>query len=168
MSGCCCCKEESMPVTSVPKGMNGECNCAGQEIDFLGKTAKADIKFDKIAELFDTGEDAFSMLEKHKITEYTRALWNLHKEVIDATIEGGWDNDTHPWLRDMQDFWRYPLAFCDYGMLSMAIIEPDMKDEIIEYARKTLLLMKETPIWDEWIRFRFNDNPITKDNIMYK
>ena len=48
------------------------------------------------------------------------------------------------------------------------MIDPSMKDEICEYARKTVLLMKDTPIWDEWVRFGFNDNPITKDNIMYK
>lgn len=169
MGKCCCCHEEKSNSASMgPKGKNGDCNCAGQEIDVIGKTARADMQFEKEAILFDSGDAAFAMLENHKLTDYTRALWNLHKEIIDATLDGGWDNEVHPWQRDIQDFWRYPLAFCDYGMLSMAMIEPEMKDEIVEYARKTLLLMKDTPIWDEWIRFRYNDNPITKDNIMYK
>lgn len=167
-TNCCCCTHTETPAAGNAMGKNGDCNCAGQEIDVLGKAARADIVFARTAKLFDTGESAFSMLKKHQLTDYTKALWELHKEVIDATLDGGWDNETHPWCRDLQDFWRYPLAFCDYGMLSMAMIVPEMKEEIIEYARKTLLLMKDTPIWDEWIRFRFNDNPITKDNIMYK
>lgn len=167
MSGCCCCHSENIQDTA-PKGVNGDCNCAGQEIGILGKTAKADMDSNDTIKLFDTGKDIEEMLKSHRLTDYTMALWNLHKEVIDTILDGGWDNEKHPWHRDLQDFWRYPLAFCDYGMLSMAIIAPQMKDEIIEYARKTLLLMKDTPIWDEWIRFRFNDNPITKDNIMYK
>lgn len=162
---CCCCNKGG---TASAKEKNGDCSCAGQEIDILGKTAKADVVFDKAAELFDTADEAFSMMKTHKLTAYTKALWELHKEVIDATLDGGWDNEMHPWCRDLQDFWRYPLAFCDYGMLSMAMIAPEMKEEIAEYARKTLLLMKDTPVWDEWLRFRFNDNPITKDNIMYK
>ncbi|MEY8298895.1 MAG: hypothetical protein ACLRJC_08125 [Emergencia timonensis] len=153
----CCCKEKTQ-----------DCNCAGQEIEVLGKTARADIQFDQIAELLSTGKETFAMYENHKLTESALAMWNLHKEVIDATLDGGWDNQRHPWCREMQDFWRYGLAFCDYGMLSMAMIDPSMKDEICEYARKTVLLMKDTPIWDEWVRFGFNDNPITKDNIMYK
>lgn len=169
MEKCCCChSEDAHNKSTAPKGKHGECNCAGQEIDVIGKTARADIAFEETVKLFDTGDEAFSMLENHKLTDYTKALWNLHKEVIDSVLDGGWDNEMHPWHRDLQDFWRYPLAFCDYGLLSMAMIEPEMKDEIVEYARKTLLLMKDTPIWDEWIRFRFNDNPITKDNIMYK
>lgn len=168
MSDHYCCQNDIKNIGSLSKGKNGECNCAGQEISVLGKTAKATVTFDNTVELYDSGKSVFSMLERHALTDYTKALWNLHKEVIDSTLDGGWDNEKHPWHRDLQDFWRYPLAFCDYGMLSMAMIAPDMKNEIIEYARKTLLLMKDTPIWDEWIRFRFNDNPITKDNIMYK
>ena len=101
----CCCKEKTQ-----------DCNCAGQEIEVLGKTARADIQFDQIAELLSTGKETFAMYENHKLTESALAMWNLHKEVIDATLDGGWDNQRHPWCREMQDFWRYGLAFCDYGM----------------------------------------------------
>lgn len=154
---CCCCKE-SLHV----------CTCAGQEIQVLGQSAKADIIFENIPELLSTAEDVWNMEKRGKLTPSAKALWELHKEVIDATLDGGWNNQKHPWDRDLQDFWRYPLAFSCYGMLSMAIIEPEMKEELCEYARKTLLLMKDAPIWDEWVRYGFCDNPITKDNIMYK
>ena len=77
----CCCKEKTQ-----------DCNCAGQEIEVLGKTARADIQFDQIAELLSTGKETFAMYENHKLTESALAMWNLHKEVIDATLDGGWDN----------------------------------------------------------------------------
>jgi len=155
---CCCCTSESMH----------SCNCAGQEIEVLGKTAQAKMDFDSIPELLAGSEESFSMLENHKLTTYAESLWNLHKEVIDDTLAGGWNNCKHPWAKELQDFWRYPLAFCTYGLLSMAMIVPERKDEICEYVRKTVLLMKDAPIWDEWVRYGFCDNPITKDNIMYK
>lgn len=34
--------------------------------------------------------------------------------------------------------------------------------------RNSIQLMKDTPVWDEWVREGFSDNPITRANIMYK
>ena len=162
----CCCHAQQEKKENTEE--LHRCTCAGQEILVMGKSMRADLSFDEVATLLSTAEQVWDMPHAGRLTPAARALWNLHKEVIDATLAGGWDNPVHPWDRDLQDFWRYPLAFCCYGMLSMAMIEPGLKPELCEYARKTVLLMKDAPIWDEWVRYGFCDNPITKDNIMYK
>ena len=167
-SCCCCCHKKEAVVEEQKKEALHVCTCAGQEILVLGQSARADLTFEEVPGLLSTGRQVWKMKEMHKLTEAAAALWELHKEVIDATLAGGWENLSHPWDRDLQDFWRYPLAFSCYGMLSMAMIQPQMRGELCEYARKTLLLMKDAPIWDEWVRYGFCDNPITKDNIMYK
>lgn len=161
-------KDNQMPCCKQKLEKTHECNCAGQEINILGKSAKAEMSFDSVPKLLSSSKESFAMFENQKLTDYAEALWNLHKEVIDATIAGGWDNNLHPWAKELQDFWRYPLAFCTYGLMSMVMIEPQRKEEVCEYLRKTVLLMKDAPIWDEWVRYGFCDNPITKDNIMYK
>lgn len=119
-------------------------------------------------ELVSSGEEVFAQYEKHELTPWAKALWELHKEVIDATMAGGWDNLDHPWSRDMQDFWKYPIAFSAYGIPSLVLIDPSLYGEACEYMRKLLLLLKDAGAMDEWMRLEFDKDPVTDKNIMYK
>lgn len=113
-------------------------------------------------------DDVFAQLERGRLSEFARGEWEFHKRVIDATMAGGWDNPQHPWLRSMQDFWRYPLAFSTYAIPSLVMVEEGLFTEAAEYMRKSILLFKDTPIWDGWVRKGQGPDPICCKNIMYK
>ena len=108
------------------------------------------------------------MYETHKLTASAAAQWEFHKEVIDAAIEGGWDNKLHPWGRERQAFWRYPLAFSSYGLASLAMIDNSKLHDVVDCMRKSILLMKDIGIWDDWLRLEFGKDPVTTMNVMFK
>lgn len=113
-------------------------------------------------------EAVFAQREKGALSEFARGEWEFHKQVIDATFRGGWDNPTHPWMRDMQDFWRYPLAFSTYGIPSLVMIDESLYPEAADCMCKSLMLFKDTPVWDGWVRKGQGEDPICCKNIMYK
>ncbi len=161
----CCCHADSADKGAHNTGMT--CQCGEGGIDLFDQKPQAKIDTDQIPDLICTGEETFSMLKNHKLTKEAAALWELHKEVIDCTLQYGWDNLIHPWSRALQNFWKYPLAFSTYAIPSIAVIEPARIEEASQYLRKSLLLMKDSPIWDGWTRQGYGD-PVSKDNIMYK
>lgn len=119
-------------------------------------------------ELVNSGEEVFAQFERHELTLWARAQWELLKEVVDATMYDDWDNLEHPWNRDMQDFWKYPIAFASYGIPSLVLIDPSLYDEACAYLRKLLLLLKDAGSFDEWTRLEFSKDPVTDKNVMYK
>ena len=119
-------------------------------------------------ELLSTAEETFQMEMAHKLTASAAAQWELHKEIINATIEEGWDNQNHSWGRERQAFWRYPLAFSSYAIPSLIMIDPSKYDEGVDCLRKSILLMKDIGIWDDWTRLEFGKDPVTTMNVMYK
>lgn len=119
-------------------------------------------------ELFSSGEEIFGAYEKHQLPLWAEASWNLHKEVINSTIYGGWENETHPWDREIQDFWKYPIAFASYGIPSLVMIDPSYYAEACDILKKSLMLLKEAGSFDEWTRLEFGKDPVTTKNVMYK
>lgn len=161
-----------MAERSDREGRGGACTCSGGDDSFLASLndAARELIFDSSTapDLVSSGEEVFASREGGELTPWTRALWNLHKEVIDATIAGGWDNRKHPWNREMQDFWKYPIAFTSYGFPSMAMAHPEMTDEILDLFRKHIQLMKDAGAFDEWTRLDFGKDPVSDKNVMYK
>src|SRR5690606_22077952 len=94
----CCCSNLQEPETTVGKRLN-ELNdgCAVNEDS-------------SVPELISSPEETFNMGTSLQLTESAKALWEMHKSVINETINGGWDNSVHPWPRAMQSFWKYSLA----------------------------------------------------------
>lgn len=119
-------------------------------------------------ELPNSGEEIFAAEKTGKLPAWTEACWKMHKSVIQSTIDGGWDNQVHPWNREMQDFWKYPLAFTAYGIPSLVITDPGKYEEACDILRKTILLMKDAGACDEWTRYEFGKDPVTTKNVMYK
>lgn len=91
--------------------------------------------------------------------EYVRHLYTE----MEATGEQfkGWDEK-------QQDMWKYAIAFLAYGMPSMAIIKPEDAPMAAYYLSVMIHKMKAKKVWDDWQRYGFGDDPICKDNIMYK
>lgn len=123
---------------------------------------------DKPVDIAEQREQVFSQREAGRLSDFARKEWEFHKDVIDATLQRGWDNPDHPWMREMQDFWRYPLAFSSYAIPSLVIIEEDRFAEAADCLRKSILLLKDTPVWDGWVRKGQGPDPVCCQNIMYK
>ena len=169
----CCCDTAPLQQTAnelPPNEIASDTQlCGGDAIKRLGKKPIDALRaLTEAPELLDTAAATFAMTQTHKLTKSALGLWNLHKEVIDDTLEGGWDNPTHGWNRSVQNFWKYPTFFGIYAIPSLVMICPEMLDEAAEYMRKSILLSRDTPVWDGWIRQGFSDDPICRRNIMYK
>lgn len=153
-------------------GGGGSCGCITGDDAFLASLDEASraliLDPSDAPELVSSGAEVFGADGDGEMPVWTRALWNLHNEVIDATMAGGWDNPKHPWNREMQDFWKYPLAFTSYGFPSLAMTYPDMASEVIALFRKHIQLMKDAGAFDEWTRLEFGKDPVSDKNVMYK
>ncbi len=110
----------------------------------------------------------FSQLERGELSDFATREWAYCKDAISTTLEQGWDNETFPWDRAMQNFWRYPLSFCGYAIPSLVMIDQARFNEAAECLRSIILLLKDTPVWDGWVRKRQGPDPICCKNIMYK
>jgi hypothetical protein len=72
------------------------------------------------------------------------------------------------WDESQQDMWKYAIAFLAYGMPSLAMVKPDEAPTAAYYLSVMIHKMKAKKVWDDWQRYGFGDDPICKDNIMYK
>ncbi|HYX31891.1 MAG TPA: hypothetical protein VE954_02165 [Oligoflexus sp.] len=100
-------------------------------------------------------------LQKDEVGQW-HYIRHLYTE-LEATGEQfkGWDES-------QQDMWKYAIAFLAYSMPSMAIIKPEDKP-LAEYFLSVMIhKMKAKKVWEDWQRYGFGDDPICKDNIMYK
>lgn len=113
-------------------------------------------------------EKLFSQYENHKLTSFTEGAWRYHLDVINHTFDEGWDNKKYPWNRGMQNFWRYSLAFGSYGIPSLILTDESKYQEAVDCLRKTIILFKDTPVWDGWVRRGQGPDPICCRNVMYK
>lgn len=91
--------------------------------------------------------------------QYVRHLYTG----MEATGEqfNGWD-------ASQQNLWKYAIAFLAYGMPSLAIIKPEDSNMVAYYLSVMIHKMQAKKVWDDWQRSGFGDDPICKDNIMYK
>lgn len=144
------------------------CDMGASAIDKLSQKPVPEHFKTEDALLISSGEETFAMLGQHRLTQAAQGFWNLFKEIVDTTLSSGWNNQIHPWSPSLQDFWRYPLAFASYGIPSLIMVDPSLYDEGVEYLKKAIILMKDTPIWDEWTRLGFGSDPVSRANIMYK
>ena len=163
---CCCC--HSTPKEEAPVSSGCCCDMGASAIHKLDDKPVPEKFREADSLLISSGAETFSMPENHRLTKAAEGHWNLFKEIVDTTLASGWNNQTHPWSPALQDFWRYPLAFASYGIPSLIMIDPSRYDEAVSYLKKAIVLMKDTPIWDEWTRLGFGPDPVSRANIMYK
>jgi hypothetical protein len=84
-------------------------------------------------------------------------------DLLDATGDtfGEWDPK-------MGGFWRYAIAFASYGMPSLMLIDPADTDRTKYLMGIMITKMKSKKVWKDWVETGFGDDPITRQNIMYK
>jgi len=123
---------------------------------------------EKITDFDSIAADIFLQKRAGKLSHFAEMIWNFHRDRIDATFEGGWDNAAFPWDRNMHGWWKYPLAFATYSIPSVIMVEEARYAEASICLRKSILLFKDTPIWDEWVKYGHGPDPICCRNIMYK
>jgi len=113
-------------------------------------------------------DEVFQQYQRKKLSSFSEKIWNYHRDRINATFEGGWDNEKFPWERAHQGWWKYPLAFASYSIPSLVLIDESKYSEAVDCLRKSILLFKDTPIWDNWVKYGHGPDPICCRNIMYK
>jgi len=66
------------------------------------------------------------------------------------------------------EFWKYGLAFTTYGLACIPYIESGQRVAVGHYIDKMVQKMKQKPVWEDWIKNGYGDDPVAKHNIMYK
>lgn len=113
-----------------------------------------------------SGDSYFLSAKNRTLQEDEQGQWsylrNLYSE-MDASgdLFKGWDEGQQP-------FWKYAIAFAAYGLPSLTLIEPENKESTIYYLSVMINKMKSKKVWKEWQDFGFGQDPICKQNIMYK
>ncbi len=84
-------------------------------------------------------------------------------DLLEATGDtfGEWDSK-------MGGFWRYAIAFANYGMPSLMLIDPAKTDRTKYLMGIMITKMKSKKVWKDWVETGYGDDPITRQNIMYK
>lgn len=72
------------------------------------------------------------------------------------------------WNTDVQDFWKYTIAFSAYGVPSLMMIDPDNQDEYRLMLDNMIWTMKSRRVWGDFTDRGFGSDPISHQNIMYK
>jgi len=72
------------------------------------------------------------------------------------------------WNTDIQDFWKYTIAFTAYGVPSAMIIDPENSDEYQLLMDNMIWKMKSKRVWGDFTDRGFGSDPISHQNIMYK
>lgn len=132
------------------------------------KKAFAQLAGDEVPELISTADDVWAMGDEHRLCTLGRAAWNLQREIIDATIRGGWENPEHYWDPVREPWYRYALAFGSYAIPSVAMVDNAEYANAVDTLAKEIMLMKEHLCWDDWVRNQYGDDPISTKNVMWK
>jgi hypothetical protein len=77
-------------------------------------------------------------------------------------------DDFSGWNEDMQDFWKYAIAFSSYGLPSAMMIDPENEDEYRLLFDTMIWKMKSRRVWGDFTDRGFGPDPISSQNIMYK
>ncbi|WP_284387064.1 hypothetical protein [Algimonas ampicilliniresistens] len=77
-------------------------------------------------------------------------------------------DDFTGWNPEMQDFWKYTIAFSAYGIPSAMMIDPDSQDEYRLLFDTMIWKMKSRRVWGDFTDRGFGSDPISAQNIMYK
>lgn len=113
-------------------------------------------------------DDTFSQYARKSLTPFSEKIWNYHRDRIDITFDNGWDNTVFPWDRNVNGWWKYPFAFATYSIPSLVMIDETKYRDAAHCLRKSILLFKDTPIWEHWVKYSHSPDPICCRNIMYK
>lgn len=77
-------------------------------------------------------------------------------------------DDFTGWNEEMQDFWKYAIAFSSYGLPSAMIIDSENEDEYRLLFDTMIWKMKSRRVWGDFTDRGFGSDPISSQNIMYK
>lgn len=77
-------------------------------------------------------------------------------------------DDFSGWNTDIQDFWKYTIAFSAYGVPSAMIIDPENSEEYKLLMDNMIWKMKSKKVWGDFTDRGFGSDPISHQNIMYK
>ncbi|WP_189497690.1 linalool dehydratase/isomerase domain-containing protein [Algimonas arctica] len=108
----------------------------------------------------------FADIETRQMQEDEIGQMTRVRKTYDRMANTG--DDFTGWNTDMQDFWKYTIAFSSYGLPSAMIIDPDNRDEYRLLFDTMIWKMKSRKVWGDFTDRGFGSDPISTQNIMYK
>lgn len=108
----------------------------------------------------------FADIETRQMQEDEIGQMTRVRKTYDRMANTG--DDFTGWNTDMQDFWKYTIAFSSYGLPSAMIIDPENKDEYRLLFDTMIWKMKSRKVWGDFTDRGFGSDPISTQNIMYK
>ncbi len=115
-------------------------------------------------------DDYFSQLEKHSLTPDVNAhlAAMAFTDFISPLYSRGCDFQAWQPKGVPNRVLKYSLAWYAYGLASVAAIDPKMRQFSGHAIDVASAKMKCKEVWGDWAEDKFGNDPIKKDNIMYK
>ncbi len=112
------------------------------------------------------GEDYFAPVGQRKLLEDEKGQWSYVRNQFNRLDSTG---DTFgDWDPRMQILWKYSIAFSSYGVPSICLADPEHADMAIYTMWTMIRAMKSKKVWEDWLECGFGEDPISRQNIMYK
>ena len=112
----------------------------------------------------------FNQLEKQKLTADMDAqlAYMSYTDFISPFYSRGCDFTAWEMKKVPQRFIKYSLGFYSYGLASVAVIDPKLRNFIAHNMDTAIAKMRCKHTWVDWEHDKFGSDPIAKHNIMYK
>ena len=117
-----------------------------------------------------TTDDYFSQLDKHALTRDVNAqlAYMTFTDYISPLYSRGCDFEAWAPKKMPNRILKYSLGWYAYGLTSVALIDPNMRQFAGHAIDITTAKMRCKEVWGDWEDDKFGKDPIKKDNIMYK
>lgn len=115
-------------------------------------------------------DDYFSQQEKGHLTADMDAqlAYMSYTDFISPFYSRGCAFEAWEMKKMPQRIIKYSLGFYAYGLASVALIDPKLKNFIGHNMDIAIAKMRCKHVWQDWEDDGFGDDPIAKENIMYK
>ncbi len=115
-------------------------------------------------------EAYFSQLEKGKLTHDMDAqlAYMSYTDFISPFYSRGCAFDAWEMKNTPDRIIKYSLGFYSYGLASVALIDPKLRQFAGHNIDTAIAKMKCKKVWGDWEEDEFGSDPIIKQNVMYK
>ncbi|TVT48643.1 MAG: hypothetical protein FHP94_09040 [Denitromonas halophila] len=117
-----------------------------------------------------TTADYFAQRERHTVTPDVMAhlAYMNYTDFISPFYSQGCAFDAWDIKKTPQRIIKYSLAFYSYGLASVAMTDPKLRPLAAHAIDIATTKMKCKRVWEDWENDGFGNDPIEKQNIMYK
>ncbi len=112
------------------------------------------------------GEDYFKPIGERQLLEDEKGQWEYaYHQYSKLEVTG---DEFKGWDKDLQNHWRYAIAFAAYGMPSLCLVAPEEAGPAKHMMAIMIDKMKSKKVWRDFVDYGMGPDPISYQNIMYK